>query len=265
MEIASICSGSSGNCILVKSGDTNILVDVGISNKRIEEGLDFFDTLPNEIDAILITHEHSDHIKGLGVYLRAHPTSVYATKETIDNILNSSSTGEVDEELFEEIDADETFFVGDFKINSISTSHDASDSVCYRFEDGDKCCAVVTDLGTYEDSLVEKLQDLDAILVEANHDLKMLEVGPYPYPLKMRIWSDEGHLSNEACGQLLSEIISDKMQYIILGHLSKDNNYPELAFETVRNELMFNDIDLNEMEIEIKVASRDCPSCNITI
>ena len=265
MEIASICSGSSGNCILVKSGDTNILVDVGISNKRIEEGLDFFNTLPHEIDALLITHEHSDHIKGLGVFLRAHPVSVYATKGTIDGILNSSSQGEINTELFEEIVPGEDFYVGDVKVNAISTSHDTPDSVCYRFEDGNKACAIVTDLGTYENDLVDALQDLDAILIEANHDLKMLEVGPYPYPLKMRIWSDEGHLSNEACGQLLSEIISDKMQYIILGHLSKDNNYPELAFETVRNELMFNDIDPNEMEIEITVASRDCPSCNIKI
>ncbi len=265
MEIASICSGSSGNCILVKSGDTNILVDVGISNKRVEEGLDFFETSPNEIDAILVTHEHSDHIKGIGVFLRAHPVSVYATKGTIDEILNASSTGEVDKDLFEEIDSDEEFFVGDLKINSISTSHDASDSVCYRFDDGEKSCAIVTDLGYYHNELVDSLQDLDAILVEANHNKEMLEVGPYPYPLKRRILSDEGHLSNEACGQLLSEIISDKMQYIILGHLSKDNNYPELAFETVRNELMFNDIDLNDLGIEIRVAKRDCPSCDIKI
>ena len=265
MEIASICSGSSGNCILVKSGDTNILVDVGISNKRVEEGLDFFETSPNEIDAILVTHEHSDHIKGIGVFLRAHPVSVYATKGTIDEILNASSTGEVDKELFEEIDSNEEFFVGDLKINSISTSHDASDSVCYRFDDGEKSCAIVTDLGYYHDELVDSLQNLDAILVEANHNKEMLEVGPYPYPLKRRILSDEGHLSNEACGQLLSEIISDKMQYIILGHLSKDNNYPELAFETVRNELMFNDIDLNDLGIEIRVAKRDCPSCDIKI
>ena len=265
MEIASICSGSSGNCILVKSGDTNMLVDVGISNKRVEEGLDFFETSPNEIDAILVTHEHSDHIKGIGVFLRAHPVSVYATKGTIDEILNASSTGEVDKELFEEIDSDDEFFVGGLKVNSISTSHDASDSVCYRFDDGDKSCAVVTDLGYYHDDIVESLKDLNAILVEANHDLKMLEVGPYPYHLKSRIWSNVGHLSNEACGQLLSEIISDKMQYIILGHLSKDNNYPELAFETVRNELMFKNIDLNDLGIEIQVAKRDQPSCDIII
>lgn len=265
MEIASICSGSSGNCILIKSGDTNVLVDVGVAKKRVLEGLEFFNTSPNEIDAILITHEHSDHVKGLGVFLRAHPVSVYATKATIENILASSSIGEVDKELFEEIDSDDEFFVGGLKVNSISTSHDASDSVCYRFDDGDKSCAVVTDLGYYHDDIVESLKDLNAILVEANHDLKMLEVGPYPYHLKSRIWSNVGHLSNEACGQLLSEIISDKMQYIILGHLSKDNNYPELAFETVRNELMFNNIDLNDMGIEIRVAKRDCPSCDIII
>ncbi|MBR3173143.1 MAG: MBL fold metallo-hydrolase [Eubacterium sp.] len=265
MEIASICSGSSGNCILIKSGDTNVLVDVGVAKKRVLEGLDYFNTSPNEIDAILITHEHSDHVKGLGVFLRAHPVSVYATKATIENILASSSIGEVDKELFEEIDSDEEFFVGGLKVNSISTSHDASDSVCYRFDDGDKSCAVVTDLGYYHDDIVESLKDLNAILVEANHDLKMLEVGPYPYHLKSRIWSNVGHLSNEACGQLLSEIISDKMQYIILGHLSKDNNYPELAFETVRNELMFKNIDLNDLGIEIQVAKRDQPSCDIKI
>ena len=265
MEIASICSGSSGNCILIKSGDTNVLVDVGVAKKRVLEGLDYFNTSPNEIDAILITHEHSDHVKGLGVFLRAHPVSVYATKATIENILASSSIGEVDKELFEEIDSDDEFFVGGLKVNSISTSHDVSDSVCYRFDDGDKSCAVVTDLGYYHDDIVESLKDLNAILVEANHDLKMLEVGPYPYHLKSRIWSNVGHLSNEACGQLLSEIISDKMQYIILGHLSKDNNYPELAFETVRNELMFKNIDLNDLGIEIQVAKRDQPSCDIKI
>ena len=241
------------------------MVDVGVAKKRVLEGLDYFNTSPNEIDAILITHEHSDHVKGLGVFLRAHPVSVYATKATIENILASSSIGEVDKELFEEIDSDEEFFVGGLKVNSISTSHDASDSVCYRFDDGDKSCAVVTDLGYYHDDIVESLKDLNAILVEANHDLKMLEVGPYPYHLKSRIWSNVGHLSNEACGQLLSEIISDKMQYIILGHLSKDNNYPELAFETVRNELMFKNIDLNDLGIEIQVAKRDQPSCDIKI
>ena len=265
MEIASICSGSSGNCILIKSGDTNILVDVGISNKRIVEGLKYFHTSPNEIDAVLITHEHSDHVKGLGVFLRAHPVSVFATKGTIDGILCSSSLGEINSELFKEIEPDELFTVGNVDVKAISTSHDTSDSVCYRFENKDKACAIVTDLGTYEDDLVDALQDLDAILIEANHDLKMLEVGPYPYSLKTRIWSDVGHLSNEACGRLLSEIVSDKMHYIILGHLSKDNNYPELAFETVRNELMFNDIDPNKMDIEISVASRECPSCNIKI
>ena len=265
MEIASICSGSSGNCILIKENDTNVLVDVGVSKKRVVDGLDFFNTSPNEIDAILITHEHSDHIQGLGVFLRAYPVSVYATRGTIDYILNSSSVGDVNPELFEVIEPGDEFKIGDLSVSAISTSHDANDSVCYRFDSDSKSFAVVTDLGTYYEEIVDSLQDLDGILIEANHDLKMLEVGPYPYPLKTRIWSDVGHLSNEACGQLLSEIISDRMQYIILGHLSKDNNVPELAFETVRNELMFNDFDLEESEIEIKVAKRDCPSCKIIL
>ena len=148
MEIASICSGSSGNCILIKENDTNVLVDVGVSKKRVVDGLDFFNTSPNEIDAILITHEHSDHIQGLGVFLRAYPVSVYATRGTIDYILNSSSVGDVNPELFEVIEPGDEFKIGDLSVSAISTSHDANDSVCYRFDSGSKSFAVVTDLGT---------------------------------------------------------------------------------------------------------------------
>lgn len=263
MELASVCSGSSGNCILVSSNDTNILVDVGISKKRVVEGLDFFDVNPNDIDAVLITHEHSDHISGLGVYLRTHPVSVYATKGTIDSILSKSSLGKVDKDLFEVIDSDEEFKIGDIKVKSIPTSHDASDSVCYRFEDDSSSCAIVTDLGYYHEELVRELQDLDGILIEANHDEHMLQVGSYSYELKSRIWSNVGHLSNETCGKLLCEILCDKLKYVILGHLSKENNIPELAYQTVRYEIDISDIKYTADDIKILVASRENPSCKI--
>ena len=260
MELASIASGSNGNCILVKHNNTNILVDVGISKKRIVEGLEHFDTKPSDIDAILITHEHADHIKGLGVYLRAFETEVYTMPKTISYLKNEADLGPVDYKLFNTIES-ETIQIGNVSIKPIHVTHDAAEPVCYRFEAEGSSLAVVTDLGCYDSSLVDNLMDLDAILIESNHDLNMLQVGPYPYNLKMRIWGKNGHLSNDTCSKLLSEIVSDKMKHIVLGHLSGENNYPDLAFQTVRNELeSFADNDLT-----IKVAARKEPSVRIEI
>ena len=259
MELASIASGSNGNCILIKHNNTNILVDVGISKKRVVEGLEYFDTKPDDIDAILITHEHADHIKGLGVYLRAFETDVYTMPKATDYLKNEADLGPVNYQRFNSIDS-ETLTIGDVTIKPINICHDAVEPVCYRFEADGSSLAVVTDLGCYDQSVVDNLSDLDAIMVESNHDLNMLQVGPYPYNLKMRIWGNNGHLSNDTCGKLLSEIVSDKMKHIVLGHLSGENNYPDLAFQTVRNELESTSDDLN-----IKVAARKEPSVRIEI
>ena len=263
MELASIASGSSGNCILVKSDNANIIVDIGISRKRVVEGLEFFDTKPSDIDAIFITHEHLDHIKGLGVYLRSFATPVYGSKGTIDCLKNEIDLGPVDYSLFNVID--ERVEINDIVVKPIATKHDAAEPVLYRFESDDSAVAVVTDLGCYDKGLVQQLQGLDGLLVEANHDVNMLQVGPYPYNLKTRIWSDQGHLSNETCAKLVDEISSSKLKHVILGHLSGENNYPDLACQTVRNELDMSDSDITSDDIEIKVANRKSPSVKIVV
>jgi len=265
MQLYSIASGSSGNCIYVGSDTTHLLVDTGISKKRTEEGLREIGISLQDMDGILITHEHSDHICGLGVISRKYHIPIYATKKTIDAIKACSSIGNVEEELFCPIAADEAFMIKDIKCNPMHTSHDAADPVAYRFKSGKKQIAIATDLGTYNEYTVECLKGMDAILIEANHDVHMLQVGPYPYPLKRRILGDRGHLSNELSGQLLSEILHDNMQAVMLGHLSKENNLPELAYETVRLEINMADNVYKADDFPIYVARRSRPSDLITI
>ena len=133
--------------------------------------------------------------------------------------------------------------------------------VYYRFFEKEKSCAVVTDLGEYDDKLVSSLQNLDAVLIESNHDVNMLQTGSYPYSLKQRIWGNKGHLSNEACGRLLNRLLSDRLKHILLGHLSEENNYPELAYQAVRNEINFSPDKYQADNLDIRVASRVKPSC----
>lgn len=267
MRLASISSGSKGNCILIENAESTVMLDAGISKKRIEEGLNFFHKKPEDIDGIVITHEHSDHIKGLGVFLRKYNKPVYATEKTIEYILNSSSIGNVDSDLFHVVVPMKEFLIGDTQILPMRISHDAVDPVCYKFISNlsteDKSCAVVTDLGESNDILVNHIKDIDALLLESNHDIGMLQTGPYPYYLKQRIWGNKGHLSNEACGDLINQIISEKLKHIILGHLSHENNYPELAFQAVRNEINFGMHDFCADDLDLKVASRNEPSSEI--
>lgn len=257
MELCSIASGSSGNCIYVSSGSTNLLVDVGISGKRIEEGLNSLGLKTSEMDGILITHEHSDHIAGLGVISRKLGIPIYATRGTIDAIKKISTLGEIPEELFNEIRADERFTINDIYVNPVRISHDAAEPVAYRMEAGQRSVGVLTDLGVYNDYIVESFKMVEAILIEANHDVNMLQVGKrYPYALKQRILGEKGHLSNEASGQLLCKLLHDNMRQILLGHLSQENNLPELAYETVRLEILMDSCEYRPEDFDIRVAGR---------
>lgn len=257
MQLTSIASGSSGNCIYIGTERTHVLIDAGISGKRIENGLQALDLTAQDIEGILITHEHCDHIAGLGVMARRHGLPIYATYKTIDAILGISSLGRIDPALFCPIEPEVDFAIGDMQIHPVRVSHDAADPVAYLVRQGEKTAGVITDLGVYDDSLVEKLRDADVLLLEANHDIKMLEVGPYPYPLKQRILGEKGHLSNSACGQLLSQILHDSFRTVMLGHLSKENNYPELAFQTVSVEVDMGDCPYSAKDFPIRVAPRD--------
>ena len=260
MRLTSIASGSSGNCIYVGSESTHLLIDTGIAYKWIESGLHEIGLKGSDVDGVLITHEHSDHVGGLGVVARKLGVPIYASAGTIQKLKQNRSLGRIEEELYRPIRADADFMVGDLSVRPFANSHDAAEPLGYRVGQGAKSVAVCTDLGNYSEYTVGKLQGLDAILLESNHDVRMLQVGPYPYPLKQRILSDYGHLSNEASGRLLCELLHDQMKHILLGHLSKENNLPELAYEAVRLEITMGDNPYDAGDFPISVAKRDVPS-----
>lgn len=263
MQLTSIASGSSGNCIYVGTEQSHVLIDAGVSGKRIESGLNAAGLTTGDMTGILITHEHSDHIGGLGVIARRHGIPMYATRGTIDAILRMPSVGRIDPGLFHVVEPEKDFLLGDMEVHPIRISHDAADPVAYILRQGEKSAGVITDLGVYDEHIVENLQGLDVLLLEANHDIRMLEVGPYPYPLKMRILGEKGHLSNEASGQLLGRVLHDHFKAVILGHLSKENNYPELAHQTVGVEVDRGDNPYRAKDFPIYVAARDCVSASI--
>ncbi len=265
MKFCSIASGSSGNCIYAGSDHGTILVDVGISGKKVEAGLNLMGMTTKDVDAILLTHEHSDHIKGLGVIARKYGIPIYGTRGTLKSIQENTGLGKIDPSLYQEIRADERFWIEDLEILPFPISHDAAEPVAYRIEHGKKAVAVVTDLGIYSEDTVSHLKNLDAVLLEANHDIRMLQVGSYPYYLKQRILGKKGHLSNENAGRLLCEILHDRLKTILLGHLSKENNYEELAYQTVCAEVTMGDNPYKAGDFEIAVAKREVPSAVIAV
>ena len=192
MDFCSIASGSSGNCIFIGSERSSLLVDAGISGKRITEGVHGIDRKLSELDGILITHEHTDHIQGLGVLARKYGIPVFATAGTLQAIKINTSLGKIEPGLLHEIREDEAFMLNDLRVQPFRISHDAAQPVGYRISCGTKHVAVATDMGCYNNYVVENLKGLDALLLEANHDVNMLQVGKYPYPLKQRILSKKG-------------------------------------------------------------------------
>lgn len=257
MRLCSIASGSSGNCIYVGSSKTHLLVDTGISKKRIDESLKELEVKPEELSGILITHEHSDHIQGLGVFSRKYEIPIYATRGTIRGISEYKSLGKMPEGLYHKVDIDRQFTIGDLEVKPFAISHDANEPSGFRIGNETKSVAVATDLGMYDDYIIENLKNLNGIILEANHDVHMVEVGPYPYPLKQRVLGARGHLSNELTGRLLCNILHEDLKYIMLGHLSKENNYEELAKETVKLEVTMGDTPFRGEDIPLMVAKRD--------
>ncbi len=269
MELFSIASGSSGNCICVGNDQNHIMIDAGISGKRIEAGMNEMDMTTADCDAILVTHEHSDHIQGLGVLARKYHLPIYGTRGTLEAVAASKSLGKIDPSLYRVIEPEVDFQIGELTVHPIRISHDAADPVAYVIKDAasqkEKRVGVITDLGCYDDHIVEQIRHLDAMLLEANHDVNMLQVGPYPYQLKQRILGNRGHLSNELSGQLLGEILHDNMKHVLLGHLSKENNMEELAYETVSLEITLGDNPYKGTDFPIDIAARDRVSQRIVV
>ncbi len=257
MKFCSIASGSSGNCIYAGSSESSVLIDTGISGKRVEMGLNSIDMTLPDMDGILVTHEHSDHVKGLGVLARRYQLPIYATEGTIQAMKKMTALGKIPDDLYHPIVPDQTFEIGDLEIEPFSISHDAAEPVGYQVKHNGKKAAVATDMGCYDEYIIDHLRDLDVLLLESNHDVHMLQAGRYPYYLKRRIMGDHGHLSNEACGQLLGQLLHDNMKEIYLGHLSHENNYEALAFETVSSEVTMGDNPYNSKDFHITIAHRD--------
>ena len=257
MRFCNLASGSSGNCTYIGDDHTHLCVDAGISGRRMESGLNEIGLSLSDMAGILITHEHSDHIGGLSVISRRYGIPIYATGGTINGIRSIPRFRDIPSGLFHEIRAEEPFHLGDFHIHPIRISHDAADPVAFRFENGGHSMAVMTDLGTYDETVIKSLSGAEALMLEANHDVRMLQAGPYPYYLKKRILSDRGHLSNESCGKLLARLLHEKLKAVILGHLSQENNMAELAYETVRSEIAMSDSRFRFSDFPIFVARRN--------
>ena len=213
----------------------------------------------DDIKAIFITHEHSDHISGLGPVLRKNPIPVYATADTVSAIWEKTNMNNISPELFHSIRPEEEIEAGEMLVRPFSISHDAVDPVCYTVEKQGKRAAVATDMGCFDDTIIRVLGQCDSVLIEANHDINMLQVGPYPYSLKMRILGNKGHLSNTSCADLIKEILHKDLKHLVLGHLSRENNFPQLAYRTVLDELEKTET-WGTLDTRLMVASRDEPT-----
>ena len=259
LEFCSFGSGSSGNCYLVRTDDTVLLLDVGLTGKAILAGLDTLGLDACDVNGILLTHEHVDHVRsGRMLGRKAENATVYGTLGTLNNFPDKLPAGRT-----EPVKRHDKFTVGDIDITVFPVSHDASDPVAYTFESEGVKLSVMTDTGYVNQIMYDNICDSDALVIEANHEVELLKSGPYPYPLKQRILGLEGHLSNETCGGLLSDIISGskgvKMPFIMLGHLSAENNTPKIAIRTVTN-ILFEHEHYVERDCELVVAPRSEPS-----
>jgi phosphoribosyl 1,2-cyclic phosphodiesterase len=227
IQLCSLSSGSNGNAFLIRTGSNGFLVDAGISCKQICLRLQQVGSHIDEIDAVFITHEHSDHIRGLDVLMRRFPRPVYVTKKTY---WNSSLT--VDESLLRFIGADDSVTIGDTEIQSLSKSHDAADPALFCFYHGERKISVITDAGYACANVTAAIKGSHAVFLESNYDEVMLRDGFYPPFLKKRVAGKRGHLSNVMAGELIRDHASPALEYVFLSHLSENNNTPELAFQT---------------------------------
>lgn len=228
MQIHVLASGSSGNSVFIEMGGTGLLVDAGISARRIVKSLADIGKDPGQIQALLITHEHTDHIKGLEVLSRRYRIPVYARPAAWDAMGGKMNLPDGVQKLL-----GSGFEIGGVRIEPFKTSHDAADPVGFCFYKGRHKCVVATDLGMISTSVADALANADAVVLESNHDIEMLNTGPYPYFLKQRIRGARGHLSNRDAALALAAIPRKNRMHVFLAHLSQENNNPDLAERTV--------------------------------
>ena len=254
LQFCSFASGSSGNSYLVKDDNTAVLIDAGISGKRILQGLEETGTPREMVSALLITHEHIDHVKSIPVLTKRIPDlRVYANQATWESIQRP-----VPEDCREVFETGRDFRIGDLTIRPFPVPHDAAEPVGFSIYGDGRQISICTDAGCITEAIQEEILEADLLLLEANHEREMLLMGRYPYPLKQRILGDEGHLSNVSAGECLGEIVSrrEKKRQVLLGHLSRENNDPHVAMLAVQNTLQEQEIFVGG-DLQIQVAKRD--------
>lgn len=244
LQFSVLASGSSGNCTYVESMNSRIMIDAGLSGKRIEGLFSQIGRKVADIDAILVTHEHKDHIHGVGVLSRKYNIPIYANARTWSVMENMIGKIAPENKLF--IEPDKLVTIGDIDVLSYNVSHDAIQPQFYAFEKAKKQFVMLTDTGYVSDRLRSQLKNASAYLIESNHEIEMLRYGAYPWSLKQRILGDKGHLSNEDGALAMVDLIGNNTKEIYLGHLSRDNNTKQLAMSSMEDILMHHNFAVNE-------------------
>ncbi len=263
LTFTTLASGSTGNCALVSCGTTHILLDAGISAKRIAAGLRDLGISPAQLSAVLVTHEHSDHVSGLRVLATKITAPIYATPLTCAAIYRKNLCSAVPDLMCEQA-AGSGVQIGSLWVESFPTPHDAADSVGYSITGDDGRIVVCTDLGHVTRAVRSAVEGCDLLVCETNHNEDLVRGGPYPYHLKQRILGDRGHLSNEAGAELAAQAVEAGAKTVILAHLSRQNNTPELALEAVSLQLLAMGCD-PERDISLSAAPYDAsgPTCTL--
>lgn len=241
MKISVLASGSKGNCTYVETSDNKMLIDVGMSNLYVEKKLMSLGVKPSDINSVFITHTHIDHIAGLKVFINKYNPKVFLTSKMYEDLKNI---------IKDYVIIEDQLNIGDLNVQIFKTSHDASDSLGYIFKNNDKEFVYVTDTGYINSKNLNLLMNKDLYIFESNHDVELLMNNPhYPYHIKQRILGDKGHLSNVQCGEYLKKVVGNKTQFIILAHLSEQNNNQELALNNIKNNV--------STDIQIMVAAQN--------
>lgn len=261
LNFCSLYSGSSGNSLFIKTENTKILVDAGVSSKKIEKALNELDIEPKSIDGILVTHEHSDHVQGLGTFSKKFDLPVFVNQETLDAM--PKQRDKISEKNLKTFKVSEKFSIGDLDINPFSIPHDAANPCGFTILNKDKKISIATDIGHMTNDILKNLEESQFVLLESNYDPEVLKCSSYPFILKSRIAGPTGHLPNEMAGKTIAYLLKSGLRQAMLGHLSKESNFPELAYKTVVDELIAN--NYNENSLNLSVANRDCHSKLITV
>ena len=256
LNFCSLYSGSSGNSLFIQSNNTKLLVDAGVSSRKIENALLDMEIDPCSIDGILVTHEHIDHVQGLGTFSNKFDLPVFVNQETLDAM--PKQRDKISSHNIKTFKVNDKFSIGDLEIKPFSIPHDAVNPCGFNICHENKKLSIATDIGHMTNDILKRLEESLFVLIESNYDPEVLRCSSYPYPLKNRISGPTGHLSNEMAGKTISHLLSSGLKKAMLGHLSKESNFPELAYQTVVDELMTNN-EFDKNSFSLSVASRDVP------